>query len=423
MCRFGCSERSVRERSEADGGRSRDGMRIPYWPPQRPGSSVPLAPYALRPCCIVCPSRNRQGGRDSQVKGHVVKGLLVLVSVALVLLLAEVGLRLVSPTGALRGLYQPEPGSPWLYGLRPGAVSRLDPSADVAQDVTYAVNPDGYRGPVARLQKPVDTLRILVLGDSVAFGYGVEEESTFARRLESLVAGPPALEVLNFGVGGYNPYNEAALFRGKGAAYHPDIVLVQFCINDLNEPTAHFDAQTKLELGTIPDAAFPDPRERAAASSQAPCWSDPCSCSRICSAAAGALRLSLGSAPPLDIAALAPRELPPGPSRHWIGDRYQEIAAASEEIGARFAVVVFPYRDQVEGSASSRVQEQLSEIGRERGFEVIDLLPAFRGASSAEPLFLDLWHPTAAGHRVAADAIVNSLESLGWMPKRHPATL
>ena len=42
-------------------------------------------------------------------------------------------------------------------------------------------------------------------------------------------------------------------------------MLVQFCINDLNDPTFHFDASTVRALGELPEKAFPDPEARRAA--------------------------------------------------------------------------------------------------------------------------------------------------------------
>ena len=77
---------------------------------------------------------------------------------------------------------------------------------------------------------------------------------------------------------------------------------------------------------------------------------------------------------------------------------------------ARFAVVVFPYRDQIEGQAPARVQRQLQALGKERGFEVIDLLPAFKAAGHPDSLFLDAWHPTPAGHAIAARTIEEQLQ-------------
>ncbi|MEN8162012.1 MAG: SGNH/GDSL hydrolase family protein [Myxococcota bacterium] len=335
---------------------------------------------------------------------------------ALVLLAAEALLRVLpEKESPMRGLHRAEPGAPWLYALAPGAVVRVDGPASLV----YEVNEAGFRGPAPARTKPADRVRVLVMGDSVAFGYGVAEPDTFARRLEGAEGGG-RLEVLNFGVGGYNPYNEAALLRGRGLAWQPDVVLAQFCINDLNDPTAHFDHQTRLALGEIPPAAYPDPEERNEAVAKRSCLGHPCTCSKLCSAVQVGYRGLTGASPPVDVATLAPRELPPGPSRRWLGAQYGAMATTAREVEARFAVVVFPYRSQVESGRPATVQAQLAALGRERGFEVIDLLPAFLAAGRDEALFLDLWHPTPAGHRVAAEVIHGRLRELGWLAATAP---
>jgi lysophospholipase L1-like esterase len=345
--------------------------------------------------------------------------LLALASVLLVVLLAEGLLRWMPvdrSDAGLRDLHELRPEDPWIYGLKPGARATLE----ISGDVVYAINEDGYRGPRLPVSKPPGVLRVLVLGDSLAFGYGVAEEATFPRRLEQSLARRSPAEVLNFAVGGYNPYNEAALFAARGAGYSPDLVLVQFCINDLNDPTLHFDAQTRLHLGAIPEAAYPDPAERRGAASELGGWWRQCRRLRVCALiddAWLALRKPARDAASVQ-ATFAPREIPPGPARRWIAARYREIAREAAAIGARFAVVIFPYRDQLEARAPDRVQAQLAALAREQGFEVIDLLPSFRRAAegSDDSLFLDAWHPTAAGHAVAAEAIHAQLEALRWLP-------
>jgi len=345
--------------------------------------------------------------------------LLGLPSVLLVLLLAEGLLRwlpVARSDAGLRGLHELRPEDPWIYGLRPGARHTLEASGDIV----YAINQDGYRGPRLPVAKPAGVFRILVLGDSLAFGYGVAEEATFPRRLEHALALRSPAQVLNFGVGGYNPYNEAAFFAGRGVRYSPDLVLLQFCINDLNDPTLHFDAQTRLHLGAIPDAAYPDPAQRREAASELGGGWRQCRRLRVCALiddAWLALREPARNAASVQ-ATFAPREIPPGPSRRWLAARYREIAGEAAAIGARFAVVIFPYRDQLAGRASGRVQAQLAALAREQGFEVIDLLPSFRRAAAGGngSLFLDAWHPTAAGHEVAAEAIHAQLEALRWLP-------
>ena len=80
--------------------------------------------------------------------------------------------------------------------------------------------------------------RVAVLGDSIAFGYWVSDEQGFARQLETLLerrAGPAGgrVEVLNFGVPGYNLEQEIEALRAKALAFSPDLVVVLFCLNDL----------------------------------------------------------------------------------------------------------------------------------------------------------------------------------------------
>jgi len=54
------------------------------------------------------------------------------------------------------------------------------------------------------------------------------------------------------------------------------------------------------------------------------------------------------------------------------------------------------------------------------GWYLIDLLPAFRAAAARDgaPLFQDLWHPTARGHAIAAEAVAAQLPPPGGWPIR-----
>ena len=353
--------------------------------------------------------------RGSSTTGRVA---LLIASVAVTLALAELGLRALRPepsATSLRDLHVATPDRPWLYELVPSSQISLPryPGA------LYAINADGFRDAPRSVRKPPGVFRVLVLGDSVAFGIGVAQQAVFTRRLEEELSRRLPAEVLNFGVGGYNPYNEAALFAARGVAYEPDLVLVQFCINDLNDPTLHFDVQTRDRLGELPAAAFPNLAARLAPPrdpllSFCPGW-------RLCRMLDAAFEQASGDDAKVQRATFAPLlDLTGRPERRWIADRYAEMASSAAAIGARFAVLAFPYRPQVKAGTKGLVQEQLVELGEERGWVTLDLLPAFREAQrrDAEPLFLDLWHPNEAGHRVAAAAIERGLDRLDWLPER-----
>src|SRR3989454_5058921 len=213
-----------------------------------------------------------------------------------------------------------------------------------------------------------------------------------------------------------NPYTEAAVFADVGVGYQPDLVLVQFCVNDLNDPTLHFDAQTVERLDTIPDAAFPDPAHRAPppAPSLLP---RACARCRLCSLVVE--RLAPARPDPARVAAaLATHDHPSDAELAWVRARYGEIAATAAAAGARFAVVVFPYSTQVDGKVGDHLERRLVALGDEAGWVTIDLLPAFREAVAGGegPLFIDLWHLTPAGHRVAAEALLAQLACPGLLP-------
>lgn len=128
----------------------------------------------------------------------------------------------------------------------------------------------GFRGPEVALDKPVGTFRIVVLGDSVAFGWGVDDEVTFLRRFERELAQTAVdgvrFEVVNTGHPMYDTTQELALLREIGLDLAPDLVLLVYVVNDV-EPTR--DVVEEHLLGRRPDPAEalperPDPWTRAA---------------------------------------------------------------------------------------------------------------------------------------------------------------
>lgn len=357
-----------------------------------------------------------------RMKARALRIALALASVAFTLLVFELLLRVLpfeSQTSDRRGLHVARPDRLWLYGMRPGVEGTLP----ISGDVKYRVNADGFRDSLYLRPKPENTFRVIVLGDSVAFGYGVAASATFAKRMErEIAASVPGrrVEILNLGVSGYNPYTQAQLLRDLGLAYEPDLVLVQFCINDLNDPTLHFDVQTRLHLGSIPDAAYPDPTTRRTDSAEPGAAYRGCRQSRICSLADD-LWLSVTAETPdsaANRAAGAPVEGDAGPEWAWLEALYLEMAEFSRAAGAEFAVLAFPYPAQVLSAGEHPVQRRLVALGERQGWTTVDPLERFRAAHRAgTSLFLDWWHPTVAGHRLAAQEAVEALARAGLLPE------
>ena len=87
------------------------------------------------------------------------------------------------------------------------------------------------------LDKPANTFRIIVLGDSVTFGHGTLDDTTYPYLLEQqLKKWRPdmAWEVWNLGVPGYNTGQELAYLEEIGPRAQPDLVIVGFYPNDFS---------------------------------------------------------------------------------------------------------------------------------------------------------------------------------------------
>ncbi|WP_300161262.1 SGNH/GDSL hydrolase family protein [Solidesulfovibrio sp.] len=105
-------------------------------------------------------------------------------------------------------------------------------------------NAQGFRGtrPVAARREP-GSLRILCLGDSFTYGVGVDDAVAYPAQLETLMARRlPGVdvEVINAGVPFYDLFDELSYYREKGARLAPDVVVLQFYINDLEAMAGSF---------------------------------------------------------------------------------------------------------------------------------------------------------------------------------------
>ncbi len=98
-------------------------------------------------------------------------------------------------------------------------------------NVMVDINSDGLRDTEYPVSKG-DEYRIIVLGDSLTFGWGVQEEETFAAIIEEDMNSVYPTEVINFGTGNYNTEQEVNLFIEKGLKYDPDKVVLFYFIND-----------------------------------------------------------------------------------------------------------------------------------------------------------------------------------------------
>ena len=130
------------------------------------------------------------------------------------------------------------------------------------------INSKGLRDREYPYEKSPEFKRVLVLGDSYAWGYGVSDEEIFTEVLEEELGGSKKkVEVLNAAVSGWGTDQEYLYFLQEGHKYSPDIVLLAFFI--LNDPINNVNPtqyglrkpvfkNTALELVNVP---VPKPEE------------------------------------------------------------------------------------------------------------------------------------------------------------------
>ena len=124
------------------------------------------------------------------------------------------------------------------------------------------INSDGLRDREHTLDKPRDTIRIAVLGDSYAEARQVDREETFWSHLERDLASCDALagrsvEVLNFGVSGYGTTQEYQMLQSKVWKYDPDIVLLAFTTgNDVRNNSLALEGNTQKPYHVYRDGAL-----------------------------------------------------------------------------------------------------------------------------------------------------------------------
>ena len=146
---------------------------------------------------------------------------------------ASVVATLVAVEGALRlADYPPAVFSPWIrahdtgYQYAPSLSTRMTRPEEF--DVAFDTNAEGMRDDELG---PKQGVRVLLLGDSFASGYGVERNEMFADLLERELG----VEIINAAVGGYEIVHQVRYFESTGSKMGADLVLYALYLgNDLS---------------------------------------------------------------------------------------------------------------------------------------------------------------------------------------------
>ena len=139
----------------------------------------------------------------------------------LCIMVLEVSLRLKG-YGNLE-IYEPDPKLYW----------KLKPNQDCYTKIDHKpvhINSHGTRGPDFETVKPANTIRILSLGDSRTFGWGLTQAETYSDQLQRLLqeqlGDGQKVEVINAGVNAWSYSQMLVYFRATALRYKPDVVVL-----------------------------------------------------------------------------------------------------------------------------------------------------------------------------------------------------
>lgn len=366
---------------------------------------------------------------SSPLRRALARLLLLILSVVIGLLLAELAVRLVRPQPVMLvspGLYAPDP--PRRYRLQPGFEGSI--SNRVEFDTRVAINRQGLRGPEIGPKAP-GTFRVLALGDSFAFGVGAQEGETYPAQLQRILRSRGMrAEVLNAGAPGFGVPDAVAWFQRWGWTLEPDVVLVTvFVANDLQ------DAAPGGPKAVAVDGVLMIEGEKQRGLSRWLYYHSHLYVLLKTSVLGGLARRLLGAPEPLETRELR-SELElyskgrlPKPLREGAEATEQAVAGLARSAGgARVLAVVLPSLIQVD---AHRWQAALQRFGRDpqgydrerpnrliravfarHGIPAIDLTASFAAAvRRGERIYYPIdQHLTPAGYQLTAKVVAEALE-------------
>jgi lysophospholipase L1-like esterase len=260
--------------------------------------------------------------------------------------------------------------------------------------IAVRINHAGLRGPAIPAAKPAGVRRILILGDSFAFGYLLPEPETFPARLQALVDGRYGrgrVRVLNAGVPGYGIVNERAYLEQRGLALDPDLVVVEASPGDIADAAAKLPPDDDGE--TLRDELL---LYRAVRSSAA------------LTAFQHAFFVVLRAFDPKLPLHTGLHADPPSPELQRARDSYAGEFARLMDVARTHSlpVLALAIPGQIElFSDNDRVQRRRAALAREHGAFFVDVLPALKARRGAG-LHLPADGPmNAEGDRIVAQEV------------------
>ncbi|MBU0766747.1 SGNH/GDSL hydrolase family protein [Patescibacteria group bacterium] len=287
-------------------------------------------------------------------------------------------------------------------------------------DISYELIPNlknekAYRGKVStnslgfRSPEPEPDNRqptIAVFGDSITFGYGVNDDQTLTAYMSSLI---PNTNILNTAVPGYNLEQETGTLREKVAELEPELVVLVFYFNDLEGEVGILAPDGTLRAkGWDPSAKDCSPIEDGILGYlPGKCWLDEHSAfykafKKVIDLRAGKER----KAEQQEKSEEKPQE--DKVTEEQLARYAQQLNGFIAHVPANTLRLFVIWPDQYLHELS---RPRIKQIAETRGFRVVDLYEIF--SNKVETLSWDTVHPSSDSLKAAAEVIVEAVNNSG----------
>lgn len=165
---------------------------------------------------------------------------------------AEVVLRWFAP------LQYIVPASDWIpeYGVISFPNAEIENATPGVFRNIYTTNSARYRGPLVTSETPGD--KVVLLGDSNVFGFGVEDDKTISARMNVHFTGGQV--AVNFGNGGWSLPQEVRRYLELGSELKPKVVVLHMGVTDLQDAVyginwvSYVDGAGDIRLRSAPES-------------------------------------------------------------------------------------------------------------------------------------------------------------------------
>lgn len=323
--------------------------------------------------------------RQASKKFHSI--ILVCLSLAISLGLAEGLLRIKNSSMTNYDIEM------WRYG-KELKIRRPEPMLDfdhvksksaILQNVEIRLNEHGLRGgPLSAL--PPGGRRILFLGASITFGWGVPEQDTVEAKLETMLSAidKQPVQVLNAGVGNYNTERYVSRFFDELTDLHPTDIVVHYCLRDAEDLPAgggNFLLQHS-ELAVTLWGAYHRVFEKTGEQSMVQYYRDVYQ--------------------------------PNSPGMIKMKEKLKQLSDYAKAHGIRIYLAMTPITYNLVDYKFDFAHDIMRQVSAEYGYIYCDQLSTMKGIPSK-----DIWamptdpHPNALGHQLMAEAILPTLSQSG----------